>query len=93
MEKHKLISGIISIVIIAWAIYSFEYEGKEIVFYLILPIIFPVILIWYPKEINELTIGLYGEGGTIDKPTPSFLISGFGWLVLLGVPVATVFFG
>ena len=92
MEKPKLISGIISIIIIAWAIYSFEYDGKEIVFHLILPVLFPVALIWYPKEINEFTLGLYGEGATINAPTPAFLISGFGWLILLGLSISIIFF-
>ena len=40
-------------------------------------------LIWFPEEVNELTLGSWTKGAQIDVPTPAFLIGGFGWVVLL----------
>ena len=87
MEIQKLTSGIIYSGIILLAVISLD--SKEI-FAIIIGALIPVLMIWFPKEINDYTLGLTGEGGTIDKPTPAFIISGFGWLVLLGIPLVII---
>ncbi|MCU7801635.1 MAG: hypothetical protein KZQ92_13330 [Candidatus Thiodiazotropha sp. (ex Lucinoma borealis)] len=84
METKRIISGIIYLGTIILALLSLE--SKEI-FMAILGTLIPVLMIWYPEVINDYTLGITGEGGTIDKPTPPFLISGVGWLVLLGIPL------
>lgn len=43
------------------------------------------LLIWYPRQINDLTLGAWTRGGQIDVPTPPGMIAGFGWIVLLAV--------
>ncbi len=84
MEIKKVLSGTLYIVISLWA--AVDLTGIEI-FETIAGFMAPVLMIWFPQEINDFTLGTTGEGGTIDKPTPAFLISGFGWLVLVGVPL------
>ncbi len=81
MAIKKAISGIIYILIIIWA--AVNLETKEISFTAVITFI-PILMIWFPEEINNLTLESgNGDGPVINKPTPAFLISGFGWLVLL----------
>jgi hypothetical protein len=42
-----------------------------------------VLLIWFPAQVDDYTYGLWDRGNRIDAHTPAFLISGFGWMVLL----------
>jgi hypothetical protein len=42
-----------------------------------------LVLIWFPAEVDDYTYGLWDRGNRIDTHTPKFLISGFGWMVLL----------
>jgi len=46
----------------------------------------PLCLIWFAESLSEFT-GYVGKGGNIDQASPEFLVAGFGWLVLLGLPV------
>jgi len=47
-----------------------------------------ILLIWFPEDVNELTLGSWTKGAQIDVPTPAFLIAGFGWAVLLALFIA-----
>jgi hypothetical protein len=49
-------------------------------------------LIFFPAEIDALTFGDSGRGYTIDSHTPGCLLSGFGWVLLLGLS-ALLFLG
>jgi hypothetical protein len=40
-------------------------------------------LIWFPRQIDELTFGDWHRGYQIDSHTPSVLIAAIGWMVLL----------
>jgi hypothetical protein len=51
-----------------------------------------LVLIFFPDDIDPLTFGSSGRGYTIDSHTPGCLLSGFGWVLLLGLS-ALVFFG
>ncbi|MES9826596.1 MAG: hypothetical protein ABW127_19430 [Candidatus Thiodiazotropha endolucinida] len=82
MEAKNIISGVMYLTVVGISIATME--SKE-VFVMIFGPLIPLLMIWYPEEINEFTLGSVGEGGTIDKPIPGFLISGFGWLVLVGI--------
>ncbi len=64
-------------------------NGNEI-FAVVVCLAVPVVMVWYPAEINEYTLGTFGEGGQIDKPTPPWMISTFGWVLLVGFLVFVV---
>jgi hypothetical protein len=81
LETKRAISGAIYLTIAGISLASME--SNEAFVMTIGPLV-PLMMIWYPDEINDFTLGWTGEGGTIDKPTPGFLISGFGWILLLG---------
>ena len=51
----------------------------------------PLGLIWFADELGEFT-GYVGRGGVVDQTSPPFLIAGFGWIVLIGLPIYIVFF-
>jgi hypothetical protein len=55
-------------------------------------LLIPLALIWFPDELGGFT-GYTGRGGNIDTPSPSILISFFGWFFLVGVPVLGFWFG
>jgi hypothetical protein len=44
---------------------------------------FPLILIWFPEEIDDLSFGTWDRGNQINVHTPAFLIAAFGWAILL----------
>lgn len=77
----KYISGTIYLIAVLLAV--FNLESKE-VFAITIGTIAPVLMIWFPEEVNNFTLGTGGiDGPVINKPTPAFLISVFGWLALL----------
>jgi hypothetical protein len=43
----------------------------------------PLILIWFPEEIDDLSFGTWDRGNQINVHTPAFLIAAFGWGILL----------
>jgi hypothetical protein len=43
----------------------------------------PLVLIWFPEEIDDLSFGTWDRGNQINVHTPAFLISAFGWAILL----------
>lgn len=89
MEIKKITSISIYLAIVLWAIATLE--NKEI-FAVVIGYIIPVLMIWFPEEVNDLTLGTGGvDGPVIDSPTPAFMISGVGWLVLLGLPLTLLF--
>ena len=88
MNPKRILSAVIYCVIVLYAV--FQLDNKAI-FIAIFGTLIPVLMIWFPEEINDYTLGLTGEGSTIDKPTPAIFISGFGWLILLGIPLFILF--
>ena len=42
-----------------------------------------LLLIWFPDEVNEYTLGLWIDGYRIQNPTPNFMITAFGWILLV----------
>jgi hypothetical protein len=42
-----------------------------------------ILFICFPDTIDDLTYGTYSRGGQIDSHTPSWMISGAGWLLML----------
>ena len=51
----------------------------------------PLTLIWFADELGDFT-GYVGRGGVVDQTSPPFLIAGFGWIVLIGMPIYVLFF-
>lgn len=49
-------------------------------------------LIWFPKQIDELTFGSWYRGYQIDSHTPGVLIAAMGWILLL-LFASTLFIG
>jgi hypothetical protein len=49
-------------------------------------------LIFFAKQIDDITFGTTQRGGKIDAHTPPFLIAGLGWLLLFGFSTL-LFFG
>jgi len=45
----------------------------------------PLALIWFPDVIGSLRT--WSTKAPIDKPSPPWLVTTFGWLLLLGLPV------
>ena len=43
----------------------------------------PIILIWFPEQIDEHTFGSWDRGNRIDTHTPPAMIAMFGWVILL----------
>lgn len=43
----------------------------------------PIILIWFPEQVDEYTFGLWDQGNRIDSHTPPLMIAIFGWFILL----------
>ena len=85
MELKRIISGIIYIGIVLWAVLTLESNDLFIATF---GSLIPMLMIWYPEQVNDYTLGLSGEGRTIDKPTPAFMISAIGWLILFTIPLA-----
>jgi hypothetical protein len=42
-----------------------------------------LLFIFFPDTIDDMTFGTYSRGGPIDAHTPSWMISGVGWLLML----------
>jgi len=87
----KLLSLLITLgYVIAYIVAS---GGIEVgVLRLCVYLLIPLALIWFPDELGGFT-GYIGRGGNIDTPSPSILISFFGWLFLVGIPVLGFWFG
>src|SRR5271165_3857175 len=43
----------------------------------------PMVLIWFPEQIDEYTFGTWHRGYRIDAHTPPAMIAMFGWVILL----------
>ena len=46
-----------------------------------------LILIWVPGRIDAMTFGTYMRGGPVTSHTPNWMISAFGWGLLLVMAV------
>jgi hypothetical protein len=44
-----------------------------------------VVLIWFPEEVDEYTLGLWYAGYKIETHTPAWMIAAVGWLLLGGL--------
>jgi hypothetical protein len=82
MHLSKLISG--AIYFGSLAVLAAHLDSKQL-FGAVVILAAPVAMVWYPEEINSFTLGSFGEGGSIDKATPGWMISGFGWICLVGL--------
>ncbi|MDV6034720.1 MAG: hypothetical protein F9B45_32435 [Phycisphaera sp. RhM] len=47
-------------------------------------------LICFADGLSDFT-GYVGKGGTVDQSSPEFLIAGFGWILLIGLPCFVYF--
>jgi hypothetical protein len=82
-------SKIVALMIgVLYVVFAIAQEGRlsTPVGKLVVAVLFPLALIWFPTEVGSVT-GYVGRGGRIDTETPPFLVSFVGWLLLLGIPV------
>lgn len=59
---------------------------------LVIVLLLPLALIWFPDELGSFT-GYIGRGGRIGTETPPLLVSFLGWLMLLGIPLLAYWSG
>lgn len=71
----RIVSGVIFVSGFAWA--ARHFTGDELMLCVIIMIL-PMAMIWYPREIDDLGKGGYGEGGA-----SQLVIAVFGWVCLL----------
>ena len=87
MNASRLVSGLLYVGCLVFAVA--DGDGREL-FGVFVGVLVPVVLIWFPEEVNDFTLGMLWDGSVIDRPTPPALIAGFGWVLLLLVVVAGV---
>jgi hypothetical protein len=64
-------------------------DGREALVVLIVQGV-AILLVWFPNEVDELTLGLWYAGYRIESHTPNWLIMGFGWLFSLAITVLEI---
>ena len=60
------------------------FDGRGAIFALML--LLPLALVWFPEDIGEAK-GWIGHG-FVDRPTPTWIVAGVGWIGLIGLLVA-----
>jgi hypothetical protein len=85
----KIASILIAICYVVAAIVC-EHGITRNVLGVIVPLMLPLALIWFPEQLGSFR-GYVGRGGYIDNDTPSFLVSILGWFFLVGLPVLFYF--
>ena len=78
MTAGRIISGLITALLLLRAVGDPD-SGADIS--VILGLLVPLALIWFPEEINDFTLGKWTQGGIINKPTPPGLVSFIGWIL------------
>lgn len=81
VTRSKIVSLVIALGYAAFAVWHSGVAGLKWSATL-LP---PLGLIWFPEEIGGLT-GYY-KSGYVNTQTPPVIVSGLGWLLLVGVPL------
>lgn len=61
---------------------AMQFKSEIVLQYLLINLIM-LVLIWFPDEVNEYTLGLWIDGYRIQNPTPNFMITAFGWILLV----------
>lgn len=72
-------AGILSLVIVL----AMLWHGWSKAGHIIIMVIPPLALIWFPQVIDEYTFGSWYKGNRIDVHTPAFLLEAVGWMLLL----------
>jgi hypothetical protein len=80
MTLSQLLSGIIALLGLVVAFMRFD---SQMLLKFCLFTVIELVLIWFPEEVNDYTIGLWIDGYKIENPTPPVMIAGFGWILLL----------
>lgn len=85
MTSRQLSSGIAAITLLDAALHHFP--GRVLLELTLLDAAC-LALIWFPEDINDLTVGTWWRGYQINAPTPAIFIAGFGWVCLIALSVA-----
>jgi len=65
---------------LAWAAAHFNLPQ---VFGTALALLFPLVLVWFPQEFNELALGTLEKNGAPQSPVPSWVVAACGWFLFL----------
>jgi len=87
MSASRIVSGLLYLGCVLFA--AADRDGQEL-FAVAAGVLVPVVLIWFPEEVNDLTLGMWWDGPFIDRSTPPAFIAGFGWLLLVLVVIGGV---
>jgi hypothetical protein len=80
MTLSQLLSGIIALLGLVVAFMRFD--SQMLLKYCVFTVI-ELVLIWFPEEVNDYTLGIWSNGYKIENPTPPVMIAGVGWILLL----------
>jgi len=89
ITRGKLLSLVIALGYLVSLIFAEGWRPKELV-QLCVMLLVPLAFIWFPEEIGSAK-GAIGHGA-VDKETPDFLVSFLGWSILIGAPLAALYF-
>lgn len=82
----KILAAIVVLIYAAAAwVSAGEQAAPAAVIYVLIGSLFPLAMIWFPDELGDMTGAV--RGGYIDRPSPGWLVSAFGWFFLVGMPV------
>jgi hypothetical protein len=68
---------------VAFAILLRLWPSMSTVGYVLLALAAPIVLIWFPEQVDDYTFGMWDKGNRIDVHTPPLMIAIFGWALLL----------
>jgi hypothetical protein len=85
MTLSQLLSG--SIALIGLLVAFFHLHTHTLLNYCLFTVI-ELVLIWFPEVVNDYTLGLWNNGYKIQNQTPTTMIAGFGWILLVLVNAA-----
>lgn len=70
-----------------WLLWAGWHFSATQVFGTALALSFPLMLIWFPQEFNELALGTLQKNGDAHSPLPSWVLAAVGWLLFLILPL------
>jgi len=59
------------------------WPNKDALVRIAIAMVVPLLLIWFPEQIDDYTFGSWYKGNRIGVHTPPLLIAMFGWVILL----------
>ena len=70
-------------IIVAVAVLFHIWPNKDGLVRIAIAMAIPLLLIWFPEQVDDYTFGTWDKGNRINVHTPSVMIAMFGWVILL----------